>query len=249
VPIHEKDDPPALVELCIAANFIEVLLAREGHGHPVGINYLEKIQLPHLPSLYGAVLAGVDYVLMGAGIPVRIPGVLDRFVNHEPATYPLTLAGGQERDQVSLSFDPRAFVPLDLPPLRRPVFLAIVSTHVLAQTLAKRANGSVDGFVVEGPAAGGHNAPPRGKLQLNDTGEPIYGARDLADLERLRAIGRPFRHHHLGRRPARPGAVHDARVDPLHRGGCDRRDSWLRPDSLRRLEVRSLVPGTRPAAW
>ena len=45
--------------------------------------------------------------------------------------------------------------------------------------MLKKANGRVDGFVVEGPTAGGHNAPPRGKLQLNDAGEPIYGERDL----------------------------------------------------------------------
>ena len=43
----------------MAANFVEVFLAREGHVHPVGINFLEKIQMPHLPSLYGAMLAGV----------------------------------------------------------------------------------------------------------------------------------------------------------------------------------------------
>ena len=43
----------------------------------VGINFLEKIQFPTLPSIFGAMLAGVDYVLMGAGIPRAIPGVLD----------------------------------------------------------------------------------------------------------------------------------------------------------------------------
>src|SRR3974390_2873797 len=81
--LHDKDGPRERVELCIVANFVEVFLAREGHKNPVGINYLEKIQIPHLPSLYGAMLAGVGYVLMGAGIPVKIPGVIDRFVNHE----------------------------------------------------------------------------------------------------------------------------------------------------------------------
>src|SRR5579863_10084994 len=88
-PKPTKDSPRDLIELCLVANFVEVCLAREGHGNPVGINYLEKIQIPHLPSLYGAMLAGVGYVLMGAGIPVKIPGVLDSFVDHRPATYPL----------------------------------------------------------------------------------------------------------------------------------------------------------------
>ncbi len=55
------------VELMVAANFAEVFLAREGHDGPIGINFLKKIQLPTLPSLFGAMLAGVDYVLMGGG--------------------------------------------------------------------------------------------------------------------------------------------------------------------------------------
>jgi nitronate monooxygenase len=191
LPLHDTNMPRDLAELCIAANFVEVFLAREGHGHPVGINYLEKIQLPHLPSIYGAMLAGVGYVLMGAGIPARIPGVLEHLARHEPASYPLSIAGTDTED-AALTFDPRDFIDLDLPPLERPTFLAIVASHVLAAALLKRSNGVVDGFVVEGPTAGGHNAPPRGKLQLNETGEPIYGERDVVDLEKMRALRRPF---------------------------------------------------------
>jgi len=80
----------------------------------------------------------------------------------------------------------------DLLPLNRPKFLAIIASNILAATMLKRANGRVDGFVVEGPTAGGHNAPPRGKLQLNPAGEPIYGERDKVDLVKLRELGLPF---------------------------------------------------------
>ncbi|MFX4805988.1 hypothetical protein ABTB42_20590, partial [Acinetobacter baumannii] len=66
-----------LLELTVVANFVEVWLAKQGHNSPIGINLLEKIQVPTVPSLFGAMLAGVDYVLMGAGIPRQIPGVLD----------------------------------------------------------------------------------------------------------------------------------------------------------------------------
>jgi nitronate monooxygenase len=118
--------------------------------------------------------------------------VLDRFVHHEPATYPLLVTGAQDGDDTTLTFDPRALMNVDLPPLKRPTFLAIVSSHVLAATLLKRSNGVVDGFVVEGPTAGGHNAPPRGKLQMNEAGEPVYGGRDVVDLEKMRALGPPF---------------------------------------------------------
>ncbi len=102
MPMHAKDDPRELVELCIAANFVEVTLAREGHANAVGINFLEKIQVPHLASLYGAMLAGVDYVLMGAGIPNRIPGAMDVLARHEPATYPLHVVGAEEGDDTTV---------------------------------------------------------------------------------------------------------------------------------------------------
>ena len=44
----------ALQELTVAANFVEVFLAKEGHDGPVGINYLRKIELPIPFSIYGA---------------------------------------------------------------------------------------------------------------------------------------------------------------------------------------------------
>ena len=192
LPMHSKNDDRELVELCIVSNFVEVFLAREGHGNPVGINYLEKIQIPHLPSIYGAMLAGVGYVLMGAGIPIRVPGVLDRFVHHEPATYPLHITGVLAGDDSDAVFFPDEFTGGRLPPLTRPKFLAIIASNTLATTLQKKANGKVDGFVIEGPTAGGHNAPPRGKLQLNAAGEPLYGERDQVDLEKIRELGLPF---------------------------------------------------------
>jgi nitronate monooxygenase len=74
-------------------------------------------------------------------------------------------------------------------------------------TLARKSNGRVDGFVVEGDSAGGHNAPPRGPLTLNAVGEPIYGERDVVDLEKIRALGLPF---WLAGSYGRPGGLADA---------------------------------------
>lgn len=192
LPPHGKDCPRPLAELCILANFAEVFLARQGHDNPVGINYLEKIQAPHLVSIYGAMLAGVAYVLMGAGIPLKIPGVLDAYVNHEPASYPLYVSGARDGDDTTMHFVPRDFMEHDVPPLTRPRFLPIIASNTLAVTMLKKANGRVDGFIVEGPTAGGHNAPPRGKLVLNVDGEPVYGERDVVDLDRMRELGVPF---------------------------------------------------------
>jgi nitronate monooxygenase len=179
-----------MVELTVIGNFLEVLLAKQGHQNPVGINYLEKIQLPTLPSLYGAMLAGVDYILMGAGIPRAIPGALDLFAQGQPATLPIDVQGAVEKHTVT--FDPREFCNGSAPQLKRPHFLGIVASATLAITLAKKASGHVDGFIVEGSTAGGHNAPPRGPLQLSPQGEPIYGPRDIPELDKIRALGRPF---------------------------------------------------------
>lgn len=192
IAMHSKDSPRELKELCIVANFVEVFLAREGHENAVGINYLEKVQIPHLPSLYGAMLAGVEYVLMGAGIPLRIPGVLDRLAKHEPVSYDLYVTGAQPGDDTTMTFTPRDFIEADSCRLVRPKLLAIIASNALATTMVKKANGKVDGFVIEGPTAGGHNAPPRGKLALNAAGEPVYGERDRVDLEKIRELGLPF---------------------------------------------------------
>jgi NAD(P)H-dependent flavin oxidoreductase YrpB (nitropropane dioxygenase family) len=182
----------ALVELMVAANFAEVFLAKEGHAGLVGINLLEKVQLATLPSLLGAMLANVDYVLMGAGIPRAIPGVLDQFANGDAAELRIDADGTLPGEEFVATLDPRAFCGEFLPKLKRPKFLAIVASATLAITLARKSSGLVNGFVIEGDVAGGHNAPPRGPLQLTAAGEPIYGSRDLPDLEKFRALGLPF---------------------------------------------------------
>jgi NAD(P)H-dependent flavin oxidoreductase YrpB (nitropropane dioxygenase family) len=67
-----------------------------------------------------------------------------------------------------------------------------VSAATLAHSLARKSTGRVDGFVVEGPTAGGHNAPPRGAMRLTSDGEPIYGERDVVDLGAMRELELPF---------------------------------------------------------
>jgi NAD(P)H-dependent flavin oxidoreductase YrpB (nitropropane dioxygenase family) len=206
-PVPDLRPCPALVDLTVVANFVEVFLAKEGHAGLVGVNYLEKIQLPTLPSLYGAMLAGADYILMGAGIPRAIPGVLDLLARGEPAQLHIDVEGALPGEEHFATFDPRSFCGGVVPQLRRPQFLGIVASATLAMTLARKSSGRVDGFIVEGPTAGGHNAPPRGPLQLSPEGEPVYGPRDVAELEKIRALGLPF---WLAGSYGRPGKLGDA---------------------------------------
>ena len=194
IRMHVVEGERLAHELCIAGNFVEVFLAREGHSNPVGINYLEKIQLPHLPSLYGAMLAGVTVVIVGAGIPMEFPAAIAALAQHEAASYTVQIAGAVNGDSTcQLTFDPSTFKEDHaLPPLDHPQFLPIVSSDALAMILCKKIKGTIDGFIIEGPLAGGHNAPPRGLLKLTDDGQPIYGQRDTVDLAAMRQLGKPF---------------------------------------------------------
>ena len=193
LPMYKQIVSTGREQLTMLANFVEVHLAKEGHAGAIGINLLTKVQLPNLASLYGAMLAGVNYVLMGAGIPREIPGVLDAFANHRPASLRLDVQGPPGDEAEYLTLDPRAHgVDASALPLSRPEFIAIVAASSLATTLARKATGRVDGFVVEGPTAGGHNAPPRGEPHLNARGEPVYGERDVVDLARVAELGVPF---------------------------------------------------------
>jgi NAD(P)H-dependent flavin oxidoreductase YrpB (nitropropane dioxygenase family) len=116
----------ARVQFTMLASFVEVYLAKEGHGGVVGLNLLTKVQLPNLATLYGAMLAGVDYVLMGAGIPKDIPGVLDAFVRHLPGRMKLDVEGQARGDVTELVLDPADHFGENGPELRRPAFLPIV---------------------------------------------------------------------------------------------------------------------------
>lgn len=171
--------------------FTEIFLAKEGHQGIIGINLLEKVQIPNLAILYGAMLAGVDYVLMGAGIPTEIPGVLDNFSKNKSAFLKIDVVKGTK--EYKLCFNPDEIFPeIAKIELKRPQFLAIISSHTLAAHLCKKANGEVNGFIIETPKAGGHNAPPRGALTLDNLGNPIYTDKDKIDLEQIKKIGKPF---------------------------------------------------------
>ncbi|WP_206662181.1 nitronate monooxygenase [Propioniciclava sinopodophylli] len=180
----------AAIELSLVGNFAEVWLAKEGHDGVVGINFLQKIQTATLSATLGGMLAGVDYVLMGAGIPKEMPRVLTEFAAGRPGR--MTIEVDNQTKIHTAVLDPVTFLGEPLPPMKRPEFLAIISLHVLGGYLARDPEIRPDGFVVEGPVAGGHSAPPRGKLILDELGQPIYSPKDDADIAKMVALGLPF---------------------------------------------------------
>jgi nitronate monooxygenase len=192
LPFFTIKNNDSLDELTVAANFAETYLAKEGHDGAVGVNYLAKVQLPTLSSIYGALLAGIDYVIMGAGIPLDIPAILKKLSENEKTSLKLNVENADKSDSFFSSFDPAALFGGKLPTLKMPRFLPIVSSNFLATLMSKKASGPIDGLIIEGNEAGGHNAPPRGKTILNEAGEPVYGERDVVDTEKLKEIGLPF---------------------------------------------------------
>ncbi len=180
-----------LQELAVASAFAEVTRAKHHHDGVVGINVLRKIALPIPATIYGAMLAGVDVVLTGAGSPDEMPRLLDALARHDEGLLSVKVMRAAPGAEYATRFAPAKVPGLPTgPPLKRPRFLAIVASVDLAAGLAAQPATCPDGFVVEGPTAGGHNAPPRGPWHPQS--DPSYGDRDSVDLAAIAAIGLPF---------------------------------------------------------
>lgn len=192
--------PRDLIELTIVANFCQVWLAGEGHNGKIGVNFLEKLQMPHLYAIYGMLLAakllaGDVYLIIGAGIPIQVSDVLDKLIKHEPATYDIYVIGTDKSKKYQMYFNPRAFMHKVLPELKRPFFFPIISLYSIAEMMTKSGKHKVDGWVYEDETAAGHNMNPRGKKKLNRLnrfGEPIWGKKDRMNFAKLKKCGLPF---------------------------------------------------------
>ncbi len=183
-----------IIELLIATGYAEVWLAKEGHSGNIFINFLKKIELPLIYTMYGAMLAGVDGVVVGAGNPEGLPAVCSRLSRHETVTTDLLVLYREAGESFQVPFDPRQVAGGNLTrqALKRPAFLAIVSLEGLVQALAKSPSEAPDGFIIEHHTAGGHNASPQGPLKKDDKGQPVYGPLDEPDLLAIRQVGLPF---------------------------------------------------------
>jgi NAD(P)H-dependent flavin oxidoreductase YrpB (nitropropane dioxygenase family) len=183
-----------IVELLIATGFAEVWLAKEGHSGNIFINFLKKIELPLVYTLYGAMLAGVDGVVVGAGNPDGLAAACSRLSRHEVVTSDLLVLYREAGETFIVPFDPRKVSggKLAQSSLRRPAFLAIVSLENLVQTLSKSQSEAPDGFIIEHHTAGGHNAGPQGPLKVDEKGQPVYSGLDEPDLEAIKRVGLPF---------------------------------------------------------
>ena len=181
---------PEIVELLIATGFAEVWLARQGHSGKIFINFLHKIELPLIFTLYGAMLAGVDGVVVGAGNPLGLPAVCSHLAEHAAVTHPISVLYREAGETFQIIFDPRKVAggQLAKKTLQRPAFLAIVSLENLVKSLTYSQTEPPDGFIIEHHTAGGHNAGPQGPLKKDELGQPIYGPEDEPDLQTIREV-------------------------------------------------------------
>ncbi len=201
IPSHPMDDTPITlqmdpesIELVIATAFAEVWLAKHGHNGKIFINLMKKVELPLIFAMYGAILAGVDAIVVGAGNPEGLPAICSKLANHEAVTFELQVLYREAGEVFKLSFDPALVEDGKITriPLEKPAFLAIVSHENLVELLAQSVSKSPDGFIIEHHTAGGHNAGPQGPMKTDDLGQPIYGSMDEPDLEAIRKVGIPF---------------------------------------------------------
>ncbi len=201
VPVEGPAGPDSFWEpvrelqiLTIASNFAEVWLAKEGHTGQVGINFLRKVERPLLWALYGAMLAGANYVVVGAGSPSELPGMIKELSRHAAVSLPLKVYGTRSGGgDFRIMIRPDTLIGAQAANLNPPKFLAIVSSFGLAQALASDPATRPYGFVVEGPEAGGHSAPPA-KMRFDAKGQPVlvYTDEDNADIGAIAGLGLPF---------------------------------------------------------
>jgi len=186
--------PREMQVLVLAANFAEVWLAKEGHDKPVGINFLRKVERPLPWALYGAMLAGAAYVLVGAGSPDEMPAMIEKLSRHEPAAMSFKVYGAKsDTGGFYAAIRPEELLGDQAPVLEAPKFLAIVSSFGLASALAGNPATRPYGFVVEGSEAGGHSAAPA-KMRFDAAGQPllVYTDQDKADVPAIAGLGLPF---------------------------------------------------------
>ncbi|OJX37896.1 MAG: hypothetical protein BGO78_07565 [Chloroflexi bacterium 44-23] len=183
-----------VVELVIISAFAEVWLAKQGHSGRIFINFLKKVELPLIYGMYGAMLAGVDGVVVGAGNPDGLAAIRSKLVNHQPVSIPLPVLYREAGENFHIAFNPDTVASGNLTkkPLKSPAFLAIASLQNLVKGLAESTSLKPDGFIIEHHTAGGHNASPQGPLMLDQEKQPIYGEIDDPDIEAIRRIGIPF---------------------------------------------------------
>lgn len=199
VPLDDPDPrkgtlPKRLSAICA---YIEVMRAKMGHCGKVGVNVMWKCALTVLPSIYGAMIAGVDALLCGAGVPMELPDIVKKIKEGKNLEY-LPLHGTGTNAKFDISKDGIASILKEMPfPHLIPILSNFAFPKRIMDVWHREFNGTKPfAFVLEHHRAGGHNAPPRNKESFGeqddintyykkviDLGVPVYiaGAGDTCE--------------------------------------------------------------------
>ncbi len=173
--------------LSVITAYVEVLGARRGHRGKVGINVMWKAALTVLPTIYGALLAGADALLCGAGVPMELPDIVRRVRAGEDLEY-LPLTGTGTHARLTIIRDDTAALLSAMP---APRMIPILSNYAFCKRIvdiwAKEHGGARPfAFVLENHAAGGHNAPPRNKTAFTEQDDVDHY------FDKVKALGVPI---------------------------------------------------------
>ena len=92
-----------VIEILIATGFAETWLAKQGHTGSIFMNFLYKVELPLIYTLYGAMLAGIDGVIVGAGNPDGLAAICSQLTQHQVVTKSLTVLYRQSGEDFILN--------------------------------------------------------------------------------------------------------------------------------------------------
>ena len=171
--------------LSVIAAYVEVFRAKRGHRGKVGINIMWKCTLTVLPSIYGAMLAGVDALLCGAGVPMELPDIVRRIRAGEDLCY-TPLHGTGTNVRLDIAADQTAgLLAAHEPPKLLPILSNFAFPKRILDVWEREHNTRPFAFILENHEAGGHNAPPRNKV--------AFGAQDEinAYFDKVVALGIP----------------------------------------------------------
>lgn len=157
LPLFTQKPSQLLQKVVILANFCEVWLAKRGHNQPIGINYLAKVEMPMLYAFYGAMLAGVDYIVVGAGHIPKLGETLKKLKKHKEVELELHVVGAPSDKSFKMRFNPVEIMGKSIlsKKLVKPLLFLIFSSNTLAIRYGR--NKDVDGIQIEiAKDAGGH---------------------------------------------------------------------------------------------
>lgn len=157
--------------LTVISTFIEVSLAKKGHHGKIGINVMWKLSTSVLPTILGALLAGVDALICGAGVPMELEEIVDsiRAGKTELSFDPLY----GTTTPVSFEFNREVVEYLRGCRYRRPKLIPILSNYAFCRKIVKKWRIPPDFIILEDWKAGGHNQNPRNKVEHSDVSDGI----------------------------------------------------------------------------